>query len=87
MAFCFQKNETKKLAGEELSWDAYHAAFLEKAKEKQIPDVKAAALWKNHVFNLLEKRTAFFYDEARKRGMADIDTLWKDYKTEVLMKI
>lgn len=70
-----------------LSWDAYHEVFLKKAREKHIPDLKAAALWKSHVLSLLEAKKNFFFDEARKRELADIDALWNDYKQEVLMKI
>ncbi len=72
---------------EVLDWDAYHEVFLRKAREKHIPDLKAAALWKSHVLALLEAKKNFFYDEARKRELANIDQLWDKYKQEVLLKI
>ncbi|RME32281.1 hypothetical protein D6789_00050 [Candidatus Woesearchaeota archaeon] len=82
-----QKKNVVITRDEVLSWDAYHEVFLKKAREKHIPDLKAAALWKSHVLALIEAKKNFFYDEARKRELADIDKLWNDYKQEVLMKI
>lgn len=72
---------------EELSWDAFHQAFLDKAAEKEIPPLKAATLWKNYALQKVEEKKEFFYDEARKRGFSQIDELWKTYKTEVLLKL
>ncbi len=72
---------------EELGWDSFHQAFLEKAHEKQIPELKAAALWKSHVLTILNQKKAFFFDEARKRGLANIERLWEEYQKEVLLKI
>jgi hypothetical protein len=81
------KDKAKIIGEEELSWDAYHRSFMEKASEKRIPDVKAVMLWKSHVLSSLEARKAFFYDEARKRQIPDIEAAWNQYKTEVLVKV
>lgn len=81
------KEKAKILGEEELTWEAYHKEFLERAKEKRIPDLKAASLWKNHVLGILEQKKSFFYDEARRLSLEHIDTLWNDYKTNVLIKI
>lgn len=81
------REKAKIIGEEELSWDIYHDAFLEKAKAKQIPDLKAASLWKNHVLTVLDAKRTFFYDEVRKRRMENTDQLWKEYRTKVLMKI
>ena len=72
---------------EALTWDTYHQAFLEKASEKKIPDLKAASLWKQHVLQTLEERRQLFIDEARKRDLPDGEALWDKYRTEVLLKI
>jgi hypothetical protein len=83
-----ENTEKGKILGEEeLTWDAYHRNFLMKAKEKHIPDVEAANLWKKHVLALLDEKEAFFKDEGRKRALQNIDQLWGEYKTTVLMKI
>ncbi len=81
------KEKAKRIGEEELSWETYHKAFLEKAREKRIPDLKAASLWKNHVLTTLEAKKVYFFDEARKRQFVDIERTWQEYKTEVLMKI
>lgn len=81
------KQKARVTRDEVLSWDAYHEAFLRKASEKQIPNIKAAALWKNHVLTLIEEKKQFFFDEARKRELADVGKLWEQYKTETLMRI
>jgi len=81
------KEKAKIIGEEELTWETYHHAFLEKAREKKIPDVKGAALWKNHVLVSLEAKKPFFYDEGRKRQLTTIDAAWSDYKTGVLVKI
>jgi hypothetical protein len=81
------KEKAKIIGEEELSWDAYHRSFMDKAREKRIPDVKAVMLWKSHVLTSLEARKAFFYDEARKRQIPDVEAAWNEYKTEVLVKV
>lgn len=72
---------------ESVGWEEYKKAFLQKAQSKKIPEKKALELWKSHVFQIIDKQQAFFYDEARKRGMNDIDNMWKDYKTTTLARI
>ncbi len=82
-----EEEEKARIIGEEdLSWDAYHRVFLERARAKQIPELKSAALWKSHVLGLLDRKQALFTEEARKRGL-DPARLWAEYKTEVLTKI
>ena len=81
------KEKAKIIGEEELSWDTYHQAFLEKASEKHIPDIKAASLWKNHIMQKLEEKKSFFFDEARKRNREDLEVVWQAYKTDVLMRI
>jgi len=82
-----EETKAKKIGEEELSWETYHKAFLEKAERKSIPALKAASLWKNHVLTSLEEKRSFFYDEARKRQFADPDKEWQEYKTRVLLSI
>ncbi len=81
------KEKAKIIGEEELNWDTYHQAFLKKATEKRIPDMKAATLWKSHVLKTLDAKKAFFLAEVRKRQLSDEEELWKEYRTQVLMKI
>lgn len=81
------KEKGKIIGEEELTWDAYHRSFLEKAKEKHISEMEAASLWKKHVLEVLDKKRVFFLDEARKSGLQQIESLWDEYKTDVLMRI
>ncbi len=61
--------------------DEYKKEFKYKA-DKKVPE-KTAYLWKSHVMEVLERKKDFFYDEARRRGFADIDSLWDEYKKKV----
>ena len=81
------KEKAKIIGEEELSWQTYHQAFLAKARDKRIPEIKAATLWKNHVMKNLEDKKDYFYEETRKLQLTDVDRLWEAYKTAVLMKI
>ena len=78
------KESTKVIKEGELSWSTYREAFLAKARGKRIPEEKAAALWRNHVLVELERKRQFFFDEARKRVLADPDALWNEYRAGVL---
>ncbi len=59
----------------------YKKEFKHKS-DKKIPE-KTAYLWRNHVLEELETKRNFFYDEARKRGFTDIDSLWDEYVKKV----
>lgn len=82
-----EPEKAKIIGEEELTFDAYHKAFLEKAHEKRIPDLKAASLWKSHVLTVLDQKHAFFLDEARKRSLPEPEKAWNDYRTRILIKI
>ncbi len=82
-----EEGGAKKIGGEELSWETYHKAFLEKAEQKRIPPLQAASLWKKHVLTSLEEKRNFFFDEARKRGITNPENEWQEYKTKVLLSI
>jgi len=67
-----------------LSWATYRDAYLLKARAKNLPESELQALWKAQALAAVESRKSFFYDEARKRFLSDIDLLWSAYKGEVL---
>ncbi|MEM4260230.1 MAG: hypothetical protein QXG00_03265 [Candidatus Woesearchaeota archaeon] len=75
---------------EELKVDLqnYKDAFIMRARANSIPEIKIIDLWKNHLINELEFKKPFFYNEARKRGIAekDVDKFWEEYKNQLLDK-
>lgn len=77
-----EEEQPKVTEEEQPTWEAYKKAFMQRAREKKIPDEKAASLWQNHVLSALENESKFFEEEARKRGL-DPQPLWKQYKQEV----
>lgn len=54
--------------------------FEERAATSNIPTQQIAFLWKDHLLNQVEVEKPFFYREARKRGLSNIDDLWKEYQ-------
>jgi hypothetical protein len=63
---------------------SYKKEFESEAKNKNIADNKTAFLWKNHVQRELENVKSFFYEEAKKRGLAKTDALWTQYQQRIL---
>jgi hypothetical protein len=62
----------------------FKSEFISRAKERQIPDQKVGFFWKNHVLEVLTRRKDFFYREARKRGLSNIEPLWAEYSNKLL---
>lgn len=54
--------------------------FEQRAQQSSIPKQQVAFLWKDHVLNQLELEKPFFFREARKRGLENIEQLWESYK-------
>ena len=76
---------TKKKKEEfNISLKYFNDNFVRRARENKIPESKIRTLWENHLINKLELVKSFFYEEARKRGVKDIDTYWTMYREEVL---
>ncbi len=75
--FLNDKNKKKGLQGLE----DYKKEFKVKA-DKKVPE-KTAYLWRSHIQEALENKKEFFIDEAKKRGLSDIDSLWEEYKKKV----
>lgn len=61
----------------------FHDNFVRRARENKIPESKIHTLWENHLVNKLELVKSFFYEEARRRNVPDIDTYWKRFVEEV----
>jgi hypothetical protein len=58
--------------------------FRLRATEKKIPLEKIDALWKDHVREELSRSKDFFFREAKKRNLANIDKVWQVYNEKLL---
>lgn len=64
----------------------FYDNFVKRARENKIPESKIRMLWENHLLNKLELLKSFFYDNARRRGVVNIDECWEEYKEEVVIR-
>jgi len=53
--------------------------YLNHAKEKHIGEEKALTLWKKHLNEELEKKKEYFFREAKKRNINNIEELYDSY--------
>jgi len=68
----------------ELGLEAYKEDFKVRAAQKSIPAEKISFLWQEHVKSALNRRGEFFFREAKKRNLANIDNLWRTYTEKLL---
>jgi len=54
--------------------------FWNKAKNNNIPEGQIEMLWKNHVIQALELQRKYFFFEAQRRKLTNVDQLWQEYK-------
>lgn len=64
----------------EINIGMFKEDFENRAKQSNIPQGQVEDLWKDHVLNQLDIEKPFFFREARKRGLEDIESLWTDYR-------
>lgn len=82
-------NEPKKedkghiIKEEKLQVKVFREAFIKRAEASNIPPQQIGFLWQDHLNNQLELQKPFFYREARKRGLTDIEQLWEAYRQKV----
>jgi hypothetical protein len=67
----------------ELGIEAYKEDFKLRAYQKSIPAEKISFLWKDHVKAAINRRREFFFREAKKRNLANVDNLWHDYSEKL----
>lgn len=67
-----------------VGFSAYKEDFQVRASEKSIPAEKISFLWQEHVKAALNRRQEFFFREAKKRNLANIETLWQMYTNKLL---
>ncbi|MBD3209515.1 hypothetical protein GF367_03805 [Candidatus Woesearchaeota archaeon] len=68
---------------EQINIKTFKDQFEHRAAASSIPKQQVGFLWKDHVLNQLELEKPFFFREARKRGLDDIDQLWEAYRQQV----
>lgn len=68
----------------EIGLESYKQDFKLRASEKSIPVEKISFLWRDHAKEALSRRKEFFFREAKKRNLANIDNLWRIYNEKIM---
>lgn len=81
-----QEEEIKgKVSGEEeINIDTFKKDFENRANESNIKGQQVQFLWKDHVLNQLDLEKPFFFREARKRELDNIESLWDNYRKDLV---
>jgi len=64
--------------------DSYKQDFKLRASEKSIPVEKISFLWRDQAKEALIRRKDFFFREAKKRNLTNIDNLWRIYNEKIM---
>jgi len=73
------KNVTLEYFKEEFGKKAARSNIVKTAQSKEL-----VSLWRNHLINELNKRKEFFYNEATKRRLEDVDRLWNQFRADAI---
>jgi len=68
----------------EIGLESYKQDFKLRASEKSIPVEKISFLWRDHAKEALNRRKDFFFREAKKRNLANVDNLWRIYNEKIM---
>lgn len=68
----------------QIGLDSYKQDFKLRAAEKSIPVEKISFLWKDHAKEALSRRKDFFFREAKKRNLTNMDNLWRIYNEKIM---
>ena len=76
-----KKVETKDqpLPDTKITLDVYKKAFIQKAREKKIPENQILQLWHNHLKKELGELLPYFNREVKKRFLSEPETLWQEF--------
>lgn len=69
---------------EEIRIGTFKKDFEDRARQSNIPTQQVNYLWRDHILNQLDLEKPFFFREARKRGLTNIEGLWEAYKQELV---
>ena len=75
-----KKQEDVTVKEELFNIQYFKKQFWDKARSNNIPENQIEMLWKNHVAQALELQRKYFFFEAQRRKLINIDQLWKEYK-------
>jgi hypothetical protein len=79
-----KKKEAKEQKEESYNVQYFKRQFYEKAKSNNIPESHRDMLWKNHITQALELQKKYFFFEAQRRKIQNIDKLWEEYRELIL---
>lgn len=77
-------NKGKIVAEEQITIKTFKQAFEQRAGKSNIPEPQVNYLWRDHLLSQADQERPFFFREARKRGLDDIDDLWNAYKEQLI---
>ena len=75
-----KKQEDVTVKEDNFNIQYFKKQFWDKARSNNIPENQIEMLWKNHVAQALELQRKYFFFEAQRRKLINIDQLWKEYK-------
>jgi hypothetical protein len=75
-----KKSESK---AETYNIQYFKKLFWEKAKSNNIPEGQMDMLWHNHIAQALELQKKYFFFEAQRRKIVDIEGAWNEYKESI----
>lgn len=81
------KSQNISVKTDDLSFESIRRDFVSHAREKGIPPDKLPSLWQNHLIAAIDSRTDFFHQECKKRGVGDVEELFKHYKEKILVQL
>ncbi|NJL43891.1 MAG: hypothetical protein HC945_01015 [Nitrosarchaeum sp.] len=76
--------QPKIIQQEKISLDSFHDDFVKRAKEKKLPESKIEQFWQDHLRRELQALKDFFFTEAKRKKIQDIEGLWNTYIKEVV---
>ena len=75
-----KRTDDDSLKEERYNIQYFKKQFWDKAKTNNIPEDQVEMLWKNHVTQGLELEKKYFYFEAQRRKLSNVELLWKEYQ-------
>ncbi|MGV8141405.1 MAG: winged helix-turn-helix domain-containing protein [Candidatus Woesearchaeota archaeon] len=75
-----KKQETVQEKEENYNIQYFKEQFWAKARSNNIPDKQIDMLWKNHVIQALDLQKKYFFFEAQRRKINDIEQAWQEYR-------
>lgn len=81
-----KKNKAHLVEQAILEVESLKQEYVQRAREKQIPDSKIPQLWRSHVLEALGRKREYFLQQAIRRHAADPQQLWERYQADLLSR-